>query len=333
MKDFIPVICFGAKTEGKGVLRKMKRMWYHEVTESQQGHTVEWVLRQVLRLGKRQIRRIKFREDGICVNGRRQRVTCRLCAGDLLRICLEEEQDSAQLEEQEGFLKILYEDADLIAVEKRSGQICHPSGGHYADSLANQLAGYFRRTRGGAVIRIVGRLDVDTSGIVLAAKNQIAASRLAEQREQGILQKEYLALVHGAFGQQEGVIEGKIGILREHPRKMCVCENGKEARTHYQVLQCAGGYSLVRCVLETGRTHQIRVHMCSIGHPLVNDRIYGAGDADPFGSLLESRISPADGRHRQLGLHAERIRLRQPFTGEEIEIFSVCEFADWLTML
>ena len=311
----------------------MERIWYHKVTDLQQGDTVEKILKHVLGLTRKQISRVKFRENGICVDGCRQRATYRLRAGETLRVCLEEEKDSVQIEEMQGNLQVLYEDEDLIAVEKPSGQICHPSGGHYRDSLANQLAGYFRSRQGGCVIRIVGRLDSDTSGIVIAAKNQIAAQRLALQRKEGEFHKEYLALVCGNFPSESGEITGRIGVVQNHPLKMGICDGGKEAKTHYQVRSSAGEYSLVQCTLDTGRTHQIRVHMASIGHPLINDRLCGKGERDPFASLVESRKEIQGDRHKQLGLHAGRVRFRQPFTGKIIEIESVCEFADWLSML
>lgn len=311
----------------------MRRIWYHKVTDSQQDHTIEWVLSNLLGLTRRQISRIKFRENGICVDGCQKRVNYRLHAEEILQVCLEEEKDSIQMEATEEKLNILYEDEDLIAVDKPSGQICHPSGGHYNDSLANQLTGYFRRQGSGCVIRLAGRLDCDTSGIVVAAKNQIAAQRLASQREQGEFYKEYLALTHGEFVQESGEITGRIGCVRNHPLKMGICRDGKEARTWYRVQKRANGYTLVSCILDTGRTHQIRVHMQSVGHPLVNDRLYGAGDKDSFGKFLESRRKLEGDRHRRLGLHAGKVRLRQPFTGKIIEIHSVCEFADWMSML
>lgn len=313
--------------------REMQKMWYHKVTDSQKGYTVGWILKNVLGLSKKQISQVKFREKGISVNGDRQRVTYQLQEGDKLQICLEEKQDSRQIEGTEGELAVLYEDEDILVVEKPSGQICHPSGGHYRDSLANQLVAYFRHSQSSSVIRIVGRLDQDTSGIVVAAKNRISAQRLAEQRSAGEFCKDYLALVHGEFQQRTGEITDRIGILQRHPLKMQVCDAGKNARTRYQVLESAGGYSLVQCTLETGRTHQIRVHMQNVGHTLINDRLYGLGEEDPFWKVLEEKKLLVGDRHRQLGLHACRVCLRQPFTGKKIEIHSVCEFSDWMSML
>lgn len=309
----------------------MKKMWYYKVDDCQQENTIDEVLREVLGLSKRQVSQVKFREQGICVNGTRRRISYRLKKGDMLAVCLEDEGGSSQIESASGRPRIVYEDEDLIVMDKESGQVCHPVGGHYRDSLANQLAAYCRDRQEESVIRIIGRLDRDTSGLVAAAKNQIAAQRLARQRERGEMGKEYWALIHGSLPQTEGVIRLPVSKVQEHPLKMGTGESGKPASTVYEVIKSKGNFSLVRCFLHTGRTHQIRVHMSSLGHPLVNDCIYGSGDEDRFPQWLEMRKKVQGDRHRKLGLHAGRLWLRQPFSGKPIELTSDCEFWDWLT--
>lgn len=252
-------------------------------------------------LTKRQISQAKFRAGGICVNGRRTRVTAVLNAGDCVEVILEEAKtQSDHLVPLNGGLDVLYEDKDLLLVNKPAGLVVHPSHGHYADSLANMLAYYFQKKGEPVKIRSVGRLDKETSGIVIFAKNQTAAGRLSRQRENGLLKKEYIAFVQGVPEPRKGSIN--IGIKKdpESLMKMTVSESGKCAVTHYQVLETFGGFSSIKVSLETGRTHQIRVHMAFIGHPLLGDNIYGKKGTE------------------RAALHAWKVKLIQPFSGEEI---------------
>lgn len=179
----------------------MKKYLTITVREQMQGMTVEKVLYDYLELTKKQVSRAKFRPDGICKNKVQCRVTEKVSMGDEICICLEtDEIQSAQLvlaKIQGERLRILYEDEDILAVNKPAGVLTHPAGMHYSDSLANQVAAYFQERNLSVCIRPIGRLDKETSGIVLFAKNQVAAQRLQEQRETGVLEKQYLALVDG----------------------------------------------------------------------------------------------------------------------------------------
>lgn len=270
---------------------------------------------QVLRgagFSKKEISRAKFIPEGIRNNGVRCRVTDKVMPGDLVQICLEEEgEDSCQLEERDGEPVILYEDRDLLAVYKAPGIVTHPRGGHYGDTLANQIVGYFRRKGESHSVRPVGRLDRETSGVVIFAKNQISAARLQRQREEGRFRKTYLAVVMGEM-ERDGLLhrmERPIGTDSENRLKMCIDEiQGKYACTEYQVLESKDGISLVQVQLGTGRTHQIRVHMASLGHPLAGDQLYGADrEKNPL-------------HIHRAALHAWKTCLEQPVTGEQIEI-------------
>lgn len=301
--------------------------------KTMQGMTVEKLLREYLGLTKKQISRAKFRSNGIRKNNVQCRVTEKVSCGDEIKVCLEtEETQSAQLISGEGAeagLNILYEDEDVLAVNKPAGVLTHPSGVHYSDSLSNHVAAYFREKALSVCIRPVGRLDKETSGIVLFAKNQVAAQRLQEQREKGILQKQYLALVEGTLSVDQATewhtIEFPIRKIGGHPLRMeAVKDNGSlkvdseitgqdieftnclRAVTHYQVRYSTEKWSVVSLKLDTGRTHQIRVHMQVFGHPLLGDSLYGTSQAGKNQCSIY-----------RAALHAGNMTFRQPF-GQEL---------------
>ena len=177
-------------------------------------------------------------------------------------------------------LDILYEDADILVVNKPKGMVVHPSAGHYSGTLVNALMYYCKDDLSGinGVMRpgIVHRIDMDTTGSLLVCKNDSAHQKMAEQLKTHDIKRIYHAIVHGVIREDEGTIEGPIG---RHPidrKKMAINQkNGKPAITHYRVLQRFSNFTYVECQLETGRTHQIRVHMASIHHPLLGDAVYG----------------------------------------------------------
>lgn len=269
--------------------------------------TIEKFLLQDIGLTKKQVRQAKFRDRGICVNGERRRVDYLLHQGDKVEVILEEScMNSGHLISYEVLPDILYEDEDLILVNKPGGMVVHPSHGHYQDTLSNMLMYYFRQKGQQVKIRSVGRLDKDTSGIMVFAKNQVAASRLSKQKEAGDFYKEYLAFVRGRPEKDRGMIDSRIARDEETLMKMKVSKNGNSAVTYYEVLASKEDYSAVGLRLGTGRTHQIRVHMAWLGHPLLGDSLYGCPDS-------------CIGR---TALHVRKTVLRQPFTGNRIEMIS-----------
>ena len=271
------------------------------------------LLKQQCGLTQKQISRLKFQENGILKNGTKCRVTEPIHIGDVIRICIEETHtNSAHIRGRKGNLQILYEDSDLLIVNKPAGVVTHPQGGHFEDTLVNWVQEYFLQKGEVNCIRPVGRLDKETSGIVVFAKNRIAAARLQEQRDQGLFQKWYTAYVHGAMDVtgDEYVICKNIGRDKEHPMKMMIDLDGKFSRTHYRAIWSSDDWSIVELWLDTGRTHQIRVHMASLGHSLLGDQLYEES------GLEEHRMY---GRMQRAALHAGRICLKHPITGQKLE--------------
>ncbi len=209
-------------------------------------------------------------------------------------------------------LRIIYEDDDLIVVNKPSGMVVHPAAGNFSGTLVNALLFHCKNLSGiGGVLRpgIVHRLDKNTSGLLVVAKNDRAHLSLSKQIKERTIKRRYVALVHGRMERDEGIIEARMGRHPVHRKKMAVIEKSelksKEAITHYKVSERFKNYTLVEVELKTGRTHQIRVHMSSIGHPVVGDSTYG-------------RAGNEFGVKRQL-LHAKVLGFVHPVTGEHIE--------------
>ena len=221
-------------------------------------------------------------EDGLClVNGRPARKNCKLKIGD--EVCFEtaEPQEIDILPENIP-LDIVYEDNDLLVVNKPKGMVVHPAAGHYSGTLVNALMYHCKDSLSGinGVLRpgIVHRIDRNTSGLLIVAKNDRAHNVLAEQIKAHSFTREYMAVVQGAI-KEDGTVDAPIGRHRTDRKKMCVTQqNSKNAVTHYFVQQRYVKNTLLRLRLETGRTHQIRVHMAYIGHPVTGDEVYGSGE-------------------------------------------------------
>ena len=271
----------------------MKKYLTITVREQMQGMTVEKVLYDYLELTKKQVSRAKFRPDGICKNKVQCRVTEKVSMGDEICICLEtDEIQSAQLvlaKIQGERLRILYEDEDVLIINKPKGMVVHPSAGHYTHTVVNAVMFHCKEHLSGinGVMRpgIVHRIDMDTTGAIVICKNDMAHQSLADQLKEHSITRKYRALVHGNLKEDEGTVEGPIGRHATDRKKMAInYKNGKPAVTHYKVLERFGAYTFIECQLETGRTHQIRVHMASIGHPLVGDITYGPAKC-PFKHL------------------------------------------------
>ena len=246
--------------------------------------------------------------DGqVTVDGTARKANYKLRGGEEI-VCTMPPAEEIEICAEDIPLDILYEDADIIVVNKARGMVVHPAAGIYTGTLVNALLWHCHDLSGiNGALRpgIVHRLDKDTSGVMVAAKNDMAHHYLARQIRDKDARREYRAIVHGNIVPRAGVITGDIGRHPTDRKKMAIVrENGKPATTHFEVLERFGSYTYVSCRLETGRTHQIRVHMTSIGHPLVGDPKYTA-KKNPFAIVGQA-------------LHSLTLSLTHPRTGTEM---------------
>jgi 23S rRNA pseudouridine1911/1915/1917 synthase len=242
---------------------------------------------------------------GVRVDGRSRPKSYKLEGGEELEVEVPPER-SREIEPEEVDLRIAYEDGHLFVVDKPAGVVVHPGAGHATGTLVHGLAG---RTAGGEEDRpgIVHRLDRDTSGLLVVARSDEAYERLQELVRSRELERSYIALVRGHPRSWRGCIDAPIGRDRDDPtRRSLDTDSPREAVTHFGVAELLAGHALLDVKLETGRTHQIRVHLASIGLPVVGDRVYGVAD-----KALERQF-----------LHANRLAFEHPFTGTRIEIES-----------
>ncbi len=248
----------------------------------------------------------KLIDDGmVLVAGEAHRASYRLDEGQEVSVTVPPVVDGSAKPEKIP-LDIIYEDADIVVVNKPPGMTVHPSPGHTTSTLVNAILAHCTDLSGiGGVLRpgIVHRLDRDTSGVILVAKNDDAHNSLTKQLRERTVEKTYLALVEGTPKPVEGVIDAPIARDPKNRQRMAIIEGGRDSVTSYKLIERFDGYSLVEARPKTGRTHQIRVHLTAIGHPIVGDKFYGK----------PSKLVP-----RQF-LHATRINFTHPQTGERIE--------------
>ena len=255
----------------------MEEFWF-EIQENQQIRLDKYLSEQFPEQTRSYLQKL-IKEEQVLVNGKNVKSGYQLSKGDEVFVNIPEPKE-LNVEPQDMNLDIVYEDSDVILVNKPKGMVVHPAPGHTTDTLVNGLLYHCKDQLSGinGVARpgIVHRIDRDTTGILIVCKNDASHNCIAAQLKEHSINRRYRALVHGNLKDDYGTIEGAIG---RHPidrKKMAINEkNGKPAITHYTVLERFGSYTLIECKLETGRTHQIRVHMSSIGHPLVGDEVYG----------------------------------------------------------
>ncbi len=285
----------------------MSRRLELAITPELAGIKVDTLLRKRLGLSGTVVRRVKWLEDGILLDGRR--VNTRFCpeAGQVLSVRLSDPQRSSSVVPAPGPLDIVYEDEDVIVLNKAPGVSVHPGPGHFDDTLGNFLVEYYEKTEQEADFHPVHRLDRGTSGLIAAAKHPHAQEALKNQLHTERFKRVYLAVCQGVPDPPAGAVDAPLGPKPGSLMEQMVRPDGKRARTHYETLEVRNGRALLRLELDTGRTHQIRVHMAHIGCPLTGDFLYGTEDR----ALIPR---PA--------LHSAELSFRHPLTGKALEFQS-----------
>jgi len=250
-----------------------------QITEEYEGERIDKCLSMLIDSLSRSFIQKMMKEEQVFVNGKAVKGSYSVKTDDEVQFTLPDSQKPDIVPENIP-LEILYEDPDVIVVNKPKGMVVHPAAGHYSGTLVNALMYHCGNQLSGinGVMRpgIVHRIDMDTTGSIIICKNDIAHQSIAKQLKEHTIVRRYRAIVHGVIKEEEGTVNAPIGRHPQERKQMAVnYKNGKEAVTHYKVLQRFAGYTYIECRLETGRTHQIRVHMSSIGHPLLGDMVYG----------------------------------------------------------
>jgi len=248
--------------------------------------------------------------QNITANGKKVKPSYKLSADETIMVCIPPSEE-LKIEKEKIDLEVVYEDRDVIIIDKPQDMVVHPAPGNYSGTLVNALLYHCTDLSGiNGVLRpgIVHRIDKDTSGLLMVAKNDKAHCSLAEQLKEHTINRVYYALVNGNVKNDKGTIDAPLGRHPVERKKIAVVDRGRRAVTHFEVVERFSGYTLIKARLETGRTHQIRVHMAYIGHPLVGDMVYGPSKS-PF-------------KVRGQMLHAAVLGFRHPSTNEYIEFTS-----------
>lgn len=243
--------------------------------------------------------------ESILLNGVWEYVTCKLTNGDTLRIQIREEMSSEKIPPIELPFPVVYEDEDIVVVNKPANMPIHPSLNNYENTLGNAAAYYFMQQGKSFIFRCINRLDRDTTGLTVLAKHMVSCSILQSDMVKRGISREYLAIVEGVFENAEGTIDAPIGRKEDSTiERMVDFEKGERAVTHYRVLEQKENVTMVSLKLETGRTHQIRVHMTSVGHPLIGDFLY----------------NPQNKGMKRQALHAWKLSFVHPITKEMMKL-------------
>ena len=289
------------------------------IVEDNEGIRIDSYLSEKLELSRSKVQKL-IKEDKVKVNGKIVNNSYLVKIDD--EIIVDDNLDySINVEAEDIPLDIVYEDDDLLIINKESGMVVHPAPGHYTGTLVNALL-YKYKNLAGDKFRpgIVHRLDKDTSGLMIVAKNEEMLEKISLMISKKEVERKYLAIVDGLIKHDTGEIDAPIGRDRNNRQKMAVTDvNAKEAITHFKVIERYKKATLLECILDTGRTHQIRVHLAYIGYPVNNDPLYGKGKCTDFGQML----------------HSYSIKFNHPRTGKEIkyEVEPPKEFKDKLELL
>ncbi len=298
------------------------------VNEKDSGKRIDAWLSEALEITRSAATKL-LEGENVTINGKTPSKSLKISEGQVFDVNFPEPEPSEALPENIP-LDIIYEDNDLLVVNKQKGMVVHPAAGNPNGTLVNALLYHCGDSLSGigGVIRpgIVHRIDKDTSGLLVVAKNDKTHLALSEQLKEHKVSRVYSAIALGNFKDDRGTIDAPIGRHPKDRKKMAVLRNSEAAReaiTHYEVLERYTEFSYIKCVLETGRTHQIRVHMSSIGHPLLGDDVYGGGSTR-FGAKNKSLIAGQC-------LHAGQLSFTHPTTGENVHL--ECPLPDYFTEL
>ena len=279
------------------------------VNENDKGKRLDiYIAENFNELSRTMIKKL-IESNNILVNDKSEKVSYKVQANDNISIDVPEARET-KLKAQEIPLDIIYEDSDIIVVNKPKGMVVHPANGNPDGTLVNAILSICKNSLSGigGELRpgIVHRLDKDTSGLIIVAKNDKAHINMSEQIKERNVKKTYIALVRGNVPEEEATINMPIGRSTKDRKKMAVTKNGKQAITHFKVLKRYSKYTLLEIKIETGRTHQIRVHMAEIGYPVVGDAVYSNGKNE-FG--IEGQM-----------LHAYKLEFMHPITNKHMEL-------------
>lgn len=277
----------------------------YKITNQTKYKTIKQLLKEEFHISERLLKRLK-KENQIFMNNFPVSINTSFNLNDVISVCLDFDEESENIVPTKMKLNILFEDDSLLIVNKSAGIPVHPSMDHYTDSLSNGIMYYFNSIGLKRKIRIVNRLDKNTSGIVIFAKNEYIQECLIGQMKNNTFQKEYLAVLEGLLDKKFGTINAQIARKENSIIERQVSPDGKESITHYKVLKEYSNYSLVHFILETGRTHQIRVHSKYIAHPILGDTLYGK-----FSHLIERQA-----------LHSCKVIFIHPITNKKMEIIA-----------
>ncbi|WP_339303255.1 RluA family pseudouridine synthase [Paenibacillus sp. FSL R5-0519] len=291
----------------------------YTVTEQEDGWLLKTVLQRRLLVSRKLLSKIKLTEQGVMLNGERVYISVKVAAGDVVEVRMEQEESDDILPEPIPFT-VLYEDEHLLVVNKDAGIIVHPTHGHYTGTLANGVVHYWKSKGERFRFRPIHRLDQETSGVLAIAKNPYVHQHVSEQMIAGTVDKKYIAFVHGSPVPEQGSVDGPIDRDPEEPHRRIVTPDGYAARTLYTTLTrwAEGTASAVSLKLESGRTHQIRVHMTSIGCPLIGDRMY---KTLPEHEINERAIAVREERDSWIerqALHACELTFEHPILQERM---------------
>lgn len=268
------------------------------------GERLKHYLRDKAKLSSRLMRGAAM-DQRISVNDKVENLKYVLKEGDVITVHIGKEE-SQNIEPENIPVNVVYEDSDVLVANKEPGMVVHPTKSHQSGTLANGLIHYFREKGENCIVRLVSRLDMDTSGLIMVAKNQFAHMALARDMKEESFEKSYLAVIHGHMPENEGTIDLPIFRPTMETIKRAVDERGQNSVTHYEAVESYKNGQLVKLTLETGRTHQIRVHLTHLGHPLYGDSLY-----------CEHEDSEYIGRQ---ALHAYKLAFPHPRTGEVVSL-------------